>query len=54
MLETIYLVVAVLAFFAQLRNGFFMALLDAVFWPIVIVGLTLFNIALGLYVALKR
>jgi len=42
MLEGIYIVIAVLLFFAQIKNGFFTALLTAVFWPIVIVGLSLY------------
>ncbi|EKA3900159.1 hypothetical protein EFU53_000982 [Vibrio cholerae] len=54
MLEGIYIVIAILLFFAQLQNGFFTALLTAVFWPIVIVGLSLFQFFLALYYAVKK
>jgi hypothetical protein len=54
MLEGIYIVVAVIFFFAQLRNGFFMALLTAAFWPIVIVGLSLYTFFLSLYAVIKK
>jgi hypothetical protein len=54
MLETIYIVVAVLGFFAQLRNGFFNALITAALWPIVIGGMGIFIFLYGLYTLVKR
>lgn len=41
MLEGIYIVVAILMFFGQLKNGLFTALWTAVFWPIWVLGLSL-------------
>jgi len=54
MLEAIYIIIMVLLFFAQLQNGFFTALLTAVFWPIVLVGLTLFSFFGVLYYSVKK
>ena len=54
MLEAIYIVVAVLGFFAQLKNGFFMALITAALWPIVIGGLAIFIFVSILYHQVKR
>lgn len=54
MLETIYVVIAVLIFFAQVRNGFFTASLTAVFWPIALAGLTVFTIVTTAYHAMKK
>lgn len=54
MLEGIYIVIAVLLFFAQLQNGFFTALLTAVFWPIVIVGMGLYLFFNMLYLSVKK
>jgi hypothetical protein len=54
MLLTIYIVVAVLLFLAQLNNGFFTALLTAIFWPIVLTGLTLFTFFGALYHVIKK
>lgn len=54
MLEGIYIVIAVLLFFAQLRNGFFTALLTAAFWPIVIVGMSLYLVFNMLYLSVKK
>lgn len=48
MLEGIYIVGAVLLFLAQLRNGFFMALITAVFWPVVLIGLSVFQLMVPL------
>jgi len=42
MLAAIYIIIAILLFFAQIRNGFFTALLTAVFWPIIIIGMPIF------------
>lgn len=46
MLLGIYIVLAVLLFMAQVQNGFLTALLAAVFWPVVLIGLSLFQIFL--------
>lgn len=54
MLEATYIVIAVLLFLAQLKNGFFIALVTAVFWPIVIVGLTLFTMFSAIYYSVKK
>lgn len=54
MFEAIYIVIAVLLFLAQLKNGFFTALLTAAFWPIVLAGLTLFGVFSFLYYTLKK
>ena len=54
MLEAIFLIIAVILFFAQLKNGFFTALLTAVFWPIVILGMGLFGLFLSLYHSVKK
>lgn len=54
MLEGIYIVIAVLLFFAQIKNGFFTALLTAVFWPIVIVGLSLYTFVSIIYSLAKK
>lgn len=54
MLETIYVVIAILFFFAQVRNGFFTAALTAIFWPIVLAGLTIFGIVTSVYYAVKK
>ena len=54
MLEVIYVIGAVLLFFAQLKNGFFTALLTAAFWPIALIGLTLFTFFGALYSSLKK
>lgn len=50
MIEGIYIIVAVLLFFAQLKNGFIMAFFTAVLWPIVfplmsihIIGMIIFE-----------
>tara|TARA_R110001592_G_scaffold363231_2_gene681932 strand:+ start:257 stop:439 length:183 start_codon:yes stop_codon:yes gene_type:complete len=54
MLEGIYIVIAVLVFFAQFNNGFFTALLTAAFWPIVIVGLSIFLFFSMIYHSVKK
>lgn len=54
MLEGIYIVIAVLLFFAQLQNGFFTALLTAIFWPIVIVGGSIFLFFGIIYHSVKK
>lgn len=54
MLEAIYVVVAVLIFFAQVRNGLITAALTALFWPIVIVALTVFTIVTTAYHVMKK
>jgi hypothetical protein len=54
MLEGIYIVIAILLFFAQLQNGFFTALLTAVFWPIVIVGGSIFLFFSMIYHSVKK
>ncbi|MBV1950972.1 MAG: hypothetical protein KUG64_02075 [Cycloclasticus sp.] len=54
MLEGIYIVIAVLLFFAQLQNGFFTALLTAVFWPVVIVGGSIFLFFSMIYHSVKK
>jgi hypothetical protein len=54
MLEAIYVVVAILFFLAQLKNGFFTALLTAVCWPIVLVGLPLLIVFRILYESVKK
>jgi hypothetical protein len=54
MLEAIYLIIAVGLFFAQLRNGFFTALITAVFWPIAIVGSSIYLIALMIRHEVKK
>ena len=41
MLEGIYIVLAILMFFGQLRNGLFTALWTAAFWPIWVLWLSL-------------
>lgn len=54
MIEAAYIVIALLLFFAQLQNGFFTALLTAIFWPIVLVGMTLFGVFSALYYSVKK
>jgi len=54
MLEAIYIVVAVITFLAQVRNGFFLALLAAAFWPVVIVGLSVFMLFTTLIMSIKK
>lgn len=54
MLEAVYIVMAVLFFCAQLQNGFFTALLTAVFWPFVLIGMTLFVVFSALYSLVKK
>ncbi len=54
MIEGIYIIMAVILFFAQWRNGFFTALLTAVFWPVVIVGLGTFLFFSTLYYLVKK
>ena len=54
MLEGIYIVIAIFLFFAQLKNGFFSALLTAIFWPIVIVGLAIFTFFSMMYLWVKK
>jgi hypothetical protein len=54
MLEAIYIIIAVLIFFAQLQNGFFTALLTAIFWPFVLVGVSLFSFFSVLYYSVKK
>ncbi|PFG10685.1 hypothetical protein [Marinobacter sp. LV10MA510-1] len=54
MLEGIYIVIAILLFVAQLQNGFFTALLTAVFWPIVIVGTSVFLLFSMIYHSVKK
>ncbi len=54
MLEAIYVIIAVLLFIAQLRNGFFTALLTAVSWPIVLPGLALFMFFSTIYYSVKK
>jgi len=54
MIEGIYIIMAVILFFAQLQNGFFTALITAAFWPIWIVGLSLFQFFLTLYHVVKK
>jgi len=41
MLEVIYIILAVIFFLGRLQNGVIVALLQAVFWPIFIVGIFL-------------
>lgn len=54
MLGVIYIVIAVLIFFAQLQNGFFTALLTAVFWPIAVVGGAIFIFFSMIYHSVKK
>ena len=54
MIEAAYIVIALLLFFAQLQNGFFTALLTAIFWPIVLVGMMLFGVFSALYYSVKK
>ena len=54
MLEGAYIFVAFLIFFAQLQNGFFTALLTAVFWPIAIVGVSIFLFFSIIYHSVKK
>ena len=54
MLVGIYIVMAILLFFAQIKNGFITALLTAVFWPVVIVGGSLFLFFTTLYHLVKK
>ena len=54
MLEGIYIVIAILIFLGQLRNGFFTALLEAAFWPIVIVCTGLYLLFNMLYISVKK
>ncbi|EPW4741123.1 hypothetical protein ABK995_19245 [Vibrio parahaemolyticus] len=53
-MEVVYVVIAVLLFFAQLQNGFITALLTAVFWPIVIVGGAIYLFFSMLYISVKK
>lgn len=53
MLVAIYIVVAVLMFFAQLRNGFFMALMTAVFWPIIFPLMSVYIVFMMIRTAVK-
>ena len=36
-MEIAYIIIAVLIFLAQLQNGFFTAILAAVFWPLYLI-----------------
>ena len=54
MIEFIYITVAVITFFAQLNNGFFTALITAIFWPIMVVGLSVFKFFSSIYYANKK
>lgn len=54
MLEFIYISVAVLMFFGQMKNGFFTAILTALFWPIVVVGMSLFTFFSAIYYSVKK
>jgi hypothetical protein len=38
----VYVFIAIVFFFAQLQNGFFNALLTAIFWPVWLAGVALF------------
>jgi len=54
MLASIYIIIAVIFFFAQRKNGLFTALLTATFWPIVLASLTLFGFFSVLYHSVKK
>ncbi|EPP5340485.1 hypothetical protein ACUSRM_004654 [Vibrio alginolyticus] len=54
MLESFYIIIAILLFFAQIQNGFITALLTAVFWPIVIVGTSMFIFFNMIYQSVKK
>lgn len=54
MLVGIYIVIAFILFSAQLQNGFFTALLSAIFWPIVLVGLSIYVCFNFLYHSVKK
>ena len=54
MIEFIYITIAVITFFAQLKNGFLTALITAILWPIMIVGLSLFTFFGSIYYANKK
>ena len=54
MIEFIYIIGAVITFFAQLKNGFLTALITAILWPIMIVGLSLFTFFGSIYYANKK
>lgn len=54
MFEAIYVVVAIITFLAQVRNGFFVALLTAAFWPVVIVGLTVYMLFSTLLILIRK
>lgn len=54
MLVAIYVVVAIAMFLAQVKNGFFMALATALFWPAVVVGLALFTAFYPIYRLIKK
>jgi len=54
MLELIYIIIALFLFFAQLQNGFFTALLTAIFWPIVIIVVPVFILFSMIYNMVKR
>ncbi|MCX9575701.1 MULTISPECIES: hypothetical protein [Vibrio] len=54
MLEGVYIVIATLLFFSQLQNGFFIALLTAIFWPIVIIGGALYIFFSMIYHSVKK
>ena len=50
----VYIIFAFVLFKAQLQNGFTTAVLTAVFWPIVIVGLALMMFFQTLYAIVKE
>jgi len=54
MLGVLYIIIAAVLFFAQLQNGFFVALLIAVFWPIVIAGSSVYLFFNIIYHLVKR
>jgi|SaaInlStandDraft_4_1057021.scaffolds.fasta_scaffold92826_2 hypothetical protein len=41
-MEGVYILIAIAIFLAQLQNGFFTALLTAIFWPVWLAGVALF------------
>jgi hypothetical protein len=47
MWETVYIIVGLLTFFAQLRNGLISAILTAILWPIALGILVLSPFILG-------
>lgn len=50
----VYVIVSLLIFFAQWRNGLFQALGGAIFWPILIPGMAIMLICMMIYQAIKQ